>query len=146
MRLFMFFCHGFCLLAGLSAMAFLAGCDPRREPVERFLEKHWQDPLPPQGAPPAAFSALEASLSAQSCAQCHARQFEGWKDSLHSKAMGPGIGWQLKLMSQEQGNRCLRCHAPLAEQKLWSRWIMPGPTPRSIRSRYMSAEIWRIRV
>ncbi len=117
MRLFMFFRHGFCLLAGLSALAFLGGCDPRRDPVEHFLEKHWQDPLPPQGAPPAGFSALEASLSPQSCAQCHARQFEGWKDSLHSKAMGPGISWQLKLMGQEQGNACLRCHAPLAEQK-----------------------------
>lgn len=116
MRLFMFFRYTACL-AGLLGMAFLMGCGQQQASVEDFLEKHWQDPLPPQGAPPADFSALEASLSPQACAQCHARQFEGWKESLHSKTMGPGIGWQLKLMSQEQGNACLRCHAPLAEQK-----------------------------
>lgn len=31
--------------------------------------------------------------------------------------MGPGLLWQLKLMDQAQGNKCLRCHTPLAEQK-----------------------------
>jgi hypothetical protein len=31
--------------------------------------------------------------------------------------MGPGILWQLRTMDQHKGNDCLRCHAPLAEQK-----------------------------
>lgn len=117
MHLLMFFRHAACLLTGLLALGSMTGCGQGQDPVERFLETHWQDPLPPQGTPPAGFSALEASLSPQACAQCHPGQFEGWKESLHSKTMGPGIAWQLKLMSQEQGNRCLRCHAPLAEQK-----------------------------
>jgi len=31
--------------------------------------------------------------------------------------MGPGIFWQFGVLGQEESNRCLRCHAPLAEQK-----------------------------
>jgi hypothetical protein len=31
--------------------------------------------------------------------------------------VGPGILWQLRTMPQHEGNDCLRCHAPLAEQK-----------------------------
>jgi hypothetical protein len=98
--------------------ALLAGCGERQPPsVEAFLEKHWSDPLPPQGVPPEGFSALEASLSPESCGQCHVEQYQAWRTSLHNRAVGPGLLWQLKLMGQEQGNRCLRCHAPLAEQK-----------------------------
>ncbi len=100
------------------ALALLAGCaDKRDAEVEAFLERHWAEPLPPQGTPPAEFSALEASLAPEACGQCHTEQYAGWRESLHSRAMGPGLRWQLLLMSQEQGNRCLRCHAPLAEQK-----------------------------
>jgi len=99
-------------------LSFLAGCGDKAAPdVETFLARHWADPLPPQGKPPAAFSPLEASLAPQACAQCHAAQHADWQGSLHSRTMGPGLRWQLMLMNQEQGNRCLRCHAPLAEQK-----------------------------
>jgi hypothetical protein len=108
------------MLAGLAALALaaLSGCGRQAEPtVESFLERHWAEPLPPQGAPPKTFSPLEASLQPESCAQCHAEQYAGWKTSLHSRTMGPGLRWQLMLMDQDQGNRCLRCHAPLAEQK-----------------------------
>lgn len=106
------------LLGLLLALAFLAGCSggPATD-VDTFLQRHWQEPLAPQGNPPAAFSDLEASLSPQACAQCHAEQYAGWRESLHSRTMGPGLRWQLMLMNQEEGNRCLRCHAPLAEQK-----------------------------
>ena len=101
------------LLLGL-----LPGCGEKPAPaVEAFLSKHWTEPMPPQGAPPAAFSPLEASLNPEACGQCHTEQFAAWRTSLHSKAMGPGLRWQLMLMDQNQGNRCLRCHAPLAEQK-----------------------------
>ncbi len=101
------------LLLGL-----LSGCGEKPAPtVEAFLSRHWIEPMPPQGAPPATFSPLEASLSPEACGQCHTEQLAAWRTSLHSKAMGPGLRWQLKLMDQDQGNRCLRCHAPLAEQK-----------------------------
>jgi hypothetical protein len=102
----------------LLVVVLLAGCGRQAEPtVEAFLERHWSDPLAPQGDPPAQFSPLEASLQPEACGQCHAEQYAGWKTSLHSRAMGPGLRWQLMLMDQDQGNRCLRCHAPLAEQK-----------------------------
>ena len=101
------------LLLGL-----LSGCGEKPAPtVEAFLSKHWTEPMPPQSTPPATFSPLEASLSPEACGQCHTEQLAAWRTSLHSKAMGPGLRWQLKLMDQDQGNRCLRCHAPLAEQK-----------------------------
>lgn len=100
------------------ALMLLAGCGDKPDAaVETFLERHWADPLPPQGTPPAAFSPLEASLNPEACGQCHADQYAAWRTTLHSKAMGPGLRWQLMLMNQDQGNRCLRCHAPLAEQK-----------------------------
>lgn len=99
-------------------LVLLAGCGEKPAPAtEAFLERHWAEPLPPQGTPPAAFSPLEASLSPAACGTCHADQLAAWQTSLHSKTMGPGLRWQLLLMNQDQGNRCLRCHAPLAEQK-----------------------------
>jgi len=105
-------------LLAVCALALLAGCGDKPEAaVETFLKRHWAEPMPPQGTPPAAFSTLEASLNPQACGQCHAEQYAAWRESLHSKTMGPGLRWQLMLMNQEQGNRCLRCHTPLAEQK-----------------------------
>jgi hypothetical protein len=99
-------------------LGLLSGCGEKPAPtVEAFLEKHWAEPIPPQGSPPASFSPLEASLNPESCGQCHTEQYAAWRTTLHSKAMGPGLRWQLMLMDQNQGNRCLRCHAPLAEQK-----------------------------
>ncbi|PKM43914.1 MAG: hypothetical protein CVV05_13805 [Gammaproteobacteria bacterium HGW-Gammaproteobacteria-1] len=101
----------------------LAGCTQEQssgtvpDDIERFLERHWQQPLPAQGTLPADYTAIEAALGPQACAQCHEAQWEQWRGSLHSHTMGAGIQWQLHLMDQEQGNRCLRCHAPLAEQK-----------------------------
>ncbi|MFO1218345.1 MAG: hypothetical protein U1E89_08255 [Burkholderiaceae bacterium] len=109
------------LLARLALLATLilpAGCQ-RTDPaaLERFVDAHWADPLPPQGAPPPSFSALEASLSPQACGQCHPAQWRDWQTSLHSRSVGPGLTWQLHLLDQGRANRCLRCHAPLAEQK-----------------------------
>ncbi|MCP4042594.1 MAG: hypothetical protein GY731_11680, partial [Gammaproteobacteria bacterium] len=48
-------------------------------------------------------------------------QFEDWKNSLHSHAMGPGIMGQLVEMAPEafaEHQGCIRCHAPLKEQAL----------------------------
>lgn len=106
---------------GLAAAVALIGGGCSRPPpppsVGAFLHQHWPESLPAQGPPPAGFSALEGSLGPQSCGQCHPDQWQAWQASLHSRSVGPGLRWQLRLMDQAQGNRCLRCHAPLAEQK-----------------------------
>lgn len=85
--------------------------------IEAFLAQHWAYPLLPQGTPPSTYSEVEASLDARKCGQCHQQQFQDWSRSLHSHAMGPGILWQFSLMGQADANDCMRCHAPLAEQK-----------------------------
>lgn len=106
----------------LAATTASAGADSSRmdiESVEDFLQRHWDRPLPPQGRPPARFSPLESSLDAESCATCHPAQAEDWKQSLHSRAMGPGVLGQLLNMppgARDEHQSCLRCHAPLAEQ------------------------------
>ncbi|MBL8289551.1 MAG: hypothetical protein JNL85_16340 [Rubrivivax sp.] len=108
------------LLCALCALKLLAACSPEHRDsaaAEDFVERHWAVPLPAQGEVPAGFSALEASLAPEACGQCHAEQWRDWQGSLHARSMGPGLGWQLHLMDQAAANRCLRCHAPLAEQK-----------------------------
>ncbi|MFO1292664.1 MAG: multiheme c-type cytochrome [Rubrivivax sp.] len=92
-----------------------------------FLARHWADPLPAQGPVPAGFSALEASLAPQACGQCHPAQWQQWQASLHARAVGPGLLWQLHVMDQAEANRCLRCHAPLAEQKALLAQAMAWP-------------------
>jgi hypothetical protein len=106
-------------LAGLGLVFVLFACSkpPRPDAIEAFLSTHWQDPLPAQGMPPASDTPLEASLAPESCGTCHVHQYRDWQTALHSHTMGPGIYWQLEILGQTEGNRCLRCHAPLAEQK-----------------------------
>lgn len=85
----------------------------------RFLADHWARPLAPQGPLPAALAAQGISLAPRTCAGCHGAQFEDWSQSLHSRAMGPGLMGQLINMpahAREEHQDCLRCHAPLAEQ------------------------------
>ncbi len=116
------------LLAGLALL--LAACGPRPEGPEQraaFLARHWKDPLPAQGPVPEGFSALESALGAEACGQCHAAQRQDWQGSRHAHSMGPGLRWQLHLMNQAQANRCLRCHAPLAEQKALLAQAMSWP-------------------
>ena len=82
-----------------------------------FLQQHWAHPVAAQGAPPQRFTPLEASLAPQACGTCHVSQFADWRTSLHSRTVGPGLAWQLRTFAQSEGNSCLRCHAPLAEQR-----------------------------
>lgn len=114
------------------------------DPVAQFLAIHWAQPIEPQGEPPAGFSAAEGSLAPEACAACHLAQFVDWSGSLHSRAMGPGIRWQLRVMNQQQANDCLRCHAPLAEQKaltaLEHGWSNAPNTPLPA---YVSADLHR---
>jgi len=104
------------LLALLSLLLSpLAGADA----TARFLAQHWQRPVPPQGAAPAHYSQLEASLDPDDCGSCHPKQRQDWGDSLHSRAMGPGLMGQLIDMpahARDEHQSCIRCHAPLAEQ------------------------------
>ena len=104
------------------------------EPIAEFLAAHWANPLPPQGRPPAQFSTLEASLAPDACGQCHADQYRDWRTSLHGKTIGPGLLWQFRLMDQQAANECMRCHAPLAEQKalmaLERGWSAAPSSPR----------------
>lgn len=105
------------LLAALALTSAAAISPESPDAIARFLERHWADPVAPQGNPPARFSALEASLDPAACGRCHPRQLEDWRSSLHARTVGPGILWQFHLMGQESANECMRCHAPLAEQK-----------------------------
>ncbi len=87
------------------------------EAITQFLAAHWQQPIAPQGPAPATHTPAETSLAPEACGVCHPALLADWSTSLHSRAVGPGILWQLRTMDQGNGNDCLRCHAPLAEQK-----------------------------
>ena len=110
--------------AWLTCVLLAAGCTcaaagARVESVESFVARHWRTPLPPQGPPPARFSALEASLAPEACGTCHPAQLADWRTSLHAGAMGPGVAGQLgDLLEREPATAlaCQPCHAPLAEQ------------------------------
>ncbi len=85
----------------------------------RFLQNHWARPLAAQGPLPTTAGLPAVTLAPQSCATCHAAQFEDWGHSLHSRAMGPGMLGQLMDMpaqARDEHQACIRCHAPLAEQ------------------------------
>ena len=105
------------LAAAIVGSLKLVADKPVADPVAQFLAAHWAQPIAPQGDPPPGFSAIESSLAPETCAACHVDQYADWNSSLHSQAMGPGIRWQLRVMNQAEANDCLRCHAPLAEQK-----------------------------
>lgn len=97
--------------AALSTIAPLVG---EVEP-SAWLTAHWAAPIAPQGAPPSDWSPAEASLSAESCATCHATEAAAWARSRHAAAMGPGVTGQ-DLARTAGGDACGTCHAPLAEQ------------------------------
>jgi hypothetical protein len=116
--------------------------DSSSDPVAAFLATHWRDPLPPQGKPPAHFSHAEASLAPETCGQCHQEQFRDWSQSLHSHTMGAGILWQFQLMPQEDANKCMKCHAPLAEQKALVAQSQNWPNaPTQAPPAYVSADL-----
>jgi hypothetical protein len=80
-------------------------------------ESHWNRPLPAQGSPPSGWPALWHDLDPQACGQCHQRQFDDWRQSLHAHAFSAGLVGQFPGLGKRESNRCLDCHAPLAEQK-----------------------------
>ncbi len=75
-------------------------------------------PVPPQGPPPANLAPAQASLSANQCARCHAKQHREWKGSIHAAAASPGLIAQIDYaLPAAEGESCQRCHDPLAEQR-----------------------------
>jgi hypothetical protein len=106
--------------------------------VRTFLDRHWQFPIPPQGPPPTAFTAPEASLDPASCGGCHPFQYADWRTSVHAKSMGPGIMGQLLDMMRSDvlsALDCQRCHSPLAEQQQKLRVYDPQGTSKLINNR-----------
>lgn len=101
-----------CLLVALPVGA--------QDETDSFLRRHWTFPIQSQGNAPVSFTPLEASLNPDSCGTCHPKQYEGWRNSLHARAMGPGVMGQLldiKPDATGELRECTRCHAPLAEQE-----------------------------
>ena len=87
--------------------------------IESFFKLYWQRPIPLQGPSPASFTEKEASLRPEACGSCHPQQYADWKESLHSRAMGPGPWGQIIDLTQnspEEAIFCTTCHAPLSEQ------------------------------
>lgn len=87
--------------------------------IEDFFKAYWQRPIPLQGPAPTAFTEIEASFRPEACGRCHKQQYQDWKESLHSKAMGPGPWGQIVDLTQnspEEAVLCMTCHAPLSEQ------------------------------
>jgi hypothetical protein len=77
----------------------------------------WHAPLASQGKPPMDWSVLEQSLAPEDCGQCHADQFQQWRTSRHAQAFSPGLVGQLLTFDAADTAECMRCHAPLAEQR-----------------------------
>ncbi len=132
-------------LALTSALA--AGCawasdQAKVDATAQFLARHWAQPLAPQGEPPPGFAPVEASLAPEACGTCHAAEYADWRTSLHSRTMGAGILWQFQVLSQDESNGCLRCHAPLAEQKaltaLQHKW---ANAPKAAMPAYVSGDL-----
>ena len=89
--------------------------------IEDFFTAYWQRPIPLQGLAPALFTEKEASLTPEACGSCHPQQYSDWKESVHSKAMGPGPWGQIIDLfhsSPDEAKLCMTCHAPLSEQSL----------------------------
>ena len=111
-------------LAGLLVLATTTFAGPT---VADFIRRHWAAPIPPQGPPPAGWSAGESSLAPEACGSCHPTQYGDWRASVHAASMGPGVAGQLAEMLETDPNTalsCQTCHAPLAEQ----RPLMGSPT------------------
>lgn len=90
-----------------------------------FTEAYWNYTVATKGDAPHDWSALEKNLKPEACAQCHVEQFNAWKKSLHAHAYSPGMIGQFPGMGHAEGNdACLKCHAPLEEQKYSSRQDM----------------------
>lgn len=62
----------------------------------KFRQRHWVQPLQPQGQPPESFSVLERSISPQTCKLCHQPQYALWKGSLHASSASKLVRWNVR--------------------------------------------------
>ncbi|HBO84876.1 MAG TPA: hypothetical protein DD641_07885 [Deltaproteobacteria bacterium] len=126
-KVIFFLTVGLCLLTVLSSVTFGG---------EDFLSEYWKRPIPIQNPNPPLippfFKGAGAhpkdgrgglSLHPEACGECHKEQYNGWKGSLHSKAVGPGLlgqlpGTDFKSVpgNPEFAMSCYFCHAPMEEQ------------------------------
>jgi len=81
-------------------------------------------PIPLEPRPPAAGT----TLSAASCAPCHARIHEEWRASMMGRAMTDPV-FVADYQAQGKPFICLRCHAPLAEQQPLHAWGLLSVRP-----------------
>jgi hypothetical protein len=81
------------------------------------IAAYWRLPLASQGEPPKLWSSQEQSLSPSDCGQCHAEQYQYWRQSRHAHAFSPGVVGQLLTYDAAAAAQCMQCHAPLAEQR-----------------------------
>ena len=79
---------------------------------ENLPENYWHMPKASGGS----HTGLENNLRPEACAQCHQAQFYAWRDSRHAHAYSAGMVGQFPAMGHANGNDCLVCHAPLADQ------------------------------
>jgi len=131
-------------VATALVLALLAACSRTDPPGQGertaggtgdFLARHWKRPLAPQFTSGQAGAAQLASLDPARCGDCHAAQYADWRQSLHGKAMGPGITGQLAPFADppaEEASQCTPCHAPLAEQS--ASLAASGPVPAAADS------------
>jgi len=104
-------CSGLLLMAAASHPVSSPGVDPG------LPDDYWDSPRATTAASPHDWSRLETNLHPEACAQCHRPQFDAWKNSLHAQAYSSGLVGQFPDMGHQQANDCLRCHAPLDEQR-----------------------------
>ncbi len=101
----------------LFALVLLAGIGLLAASHDSGLpEGYWDSPAASAGKAPHDWSNLETDLRPEACAQCHAEQFDAWKNTRHAAAYSSGLVGQFAAMGFESANDCLQCHAPLAEQ------------------------------
>ncbi len=82
---------------------------------EDFLSEYWKRPIYLQV--PSSESGIGLSFYPESCGECHKKQYEGWKESLHSRAVGQGLLSQIDPHNDsETAVSCYYCHAPMMEQ------------------------------
>ena len=85
--------------------------------VEDSLSEYWKRPISAQ-FPIFNFQFPNPKfLHPKACGECHKEQYNGWKVSLHSKAVGPGLLSQIAPHNDpETAMSCYYCHAPMMEQ------------------------------
>jgi hypothetical protein len=110
------------LAASLSLLV-VAGCNPDAIPPAGPVtpdpiddEPGFHDPL---SMPEEPTLAMGDFASAETCADCHARHYAGWKTSMHAYAMIDPVYRELVALRQadfagEQDQFCTQCHSAIA--------------------------------